>query len=160
MTLIEMLVACGLFLVFIGLSGGLIVHMLTCYREGEAVVRPLQEARNAMGLMSSTIRSAINITAPPETMLANGTNFIQCEIYTDGTRNVRFLQAGNTIVFQECFPDLTVKSQKTLVTQALRLSIRKQPRDPIVTIQLDVYSPPERQIVYQLQTLLFTRMYR
>jgi hypothetical protein len=125
------------------------------------VVRPLQEARNAMGLMSSTIRSALNITAPPETVLAVGTESIQCEIYTDQTRYVRFTRLGDgTVRFFECYPDWTTKSEKVLVQQALRLNIRKQPRDPLVLIELDVYSPPERSIVYPLQTLLFTRCYR
>lgn len=161
MTLLEMLVACGLFLVFIGLSGGLIVHMLKCFREGEAVVRPLQEARNAMGLMSSTIRSAHNISFPPETVLAVGTESISCEIYNNQTRWIRFTRLGDgTLRFFECYPDWTTKSEKVLVQQALRLNIRKQPRDPMVVIELDVYSPPERKIVYNLQTLLFTRCYR
>lgn len=162
MTLIEMLVACGLFLVFIGLSGGLIVHMLKCYREGEAIVRPLQEARNSMGLMSSTIRSSLNITAPPETALALGSDWIQCQIYTDGTRNVLFRRDPNSgwLGFYELNPDGTIKSSKVLARQTTRVNFRKQPRDPFVLIELDVMSPPERSILYPLQTLVFTRAYR
>ena len=161
MTLIEMLVACGLFVVFLGLAGGLIVEMLHSYRQGEAIVRPLQEARNAMGQMSSVIRSAINITAPPELVLAEGSQTISCEIYNDQTRWVRFTYLSDkTLRFYECYPDWSVKSEKVLVRQAQRLNIRKQPRDPIVVIELDVLSPPERQILYNLQTMLFTRVYR
>ena len=160
MTLVEMLVACALFLTFLTLAGGLVVHMFQCYRQGEAIVRPLQEARSAMGLMTSVIRSAIKINAPTSALLANGTNLIEVEIYTDATRYVRFLTPGDgTARYQELYqPGGMVKSERAMVRDCRKLNFRKLPRDPVVVIDLETSVGQNPPTPFSLQTLFYLRM--
>lgn len=159
MTLIEMLVACALFLVFITLSGGLIVHMLQCYRQGEEIVRPMQMARNAMGLMSTTIRSALKINAPTAVVLAGGSDMIEVEIYTDATRYVRFICPGDgTARYQELYaPGGSIKSERPIMKTG-RLNFRKLPNDPVVVIELSTVVGVTPPTPLDLQSLIFLRV--
>ena len=157
-TLIEMLVVCAIFFIFMMLAGSLIVDMLHSYRAGEELVRPMQQARDAMSLMCDSWRACYNITPP---QLPNN---VTLQIYSDEightARWVQFYQVDNQLMFEDyrdgpAFPT----QERVLVKGLISLDFHHMEKDVVATIDMTAHVGNATTTPLRLQSLVFMRAY-
>lgn len=173
-TLIELVATMALFLAFMSLVTSLLVGMLRAYRRGEQAVRPVQELRNATGLLASSLRSASSFREPSSAEREAGTERLvlqvrrQDESYrtlayclvdrqdASSGRPVKDLVEMEFVTQPDgTYANVIAGTPKVLLRNATRLVFMQVPEDVVMRVDLAVGMPNDAEA--SLRTLVFPR---
>jgi len=169
-TLAEVMICSVLFFLFVMIAGGLFLNVLKSYQKGEQIIRPVQNLRNTLYIINSSLKSAskiISITNLPDSELfldkveyevpdeyGNTNRFILQVTDTSGIKNLQMTKSDsqNNIIFK-----------KTLLTNLTKAVIVQQKNDIVLSVELGAMidnknnNNPIDDIKIELKSLVFMR---
>lgn len=173
-TLVELVATMALFLAFMSLVTSLLVGMLRAYRRGEEAVRPVQELRNAMGLVASSLRSASAYREPSSAEREAGADHLVLQVRGHDEsyrtlcyslverkdaatgRQVRDLVEVEFLTQPDgTYANVVAGTPKVLLRNATRLVFMQVPEDVVMRVDLAVGMPGDTEA--SLRTLVFPR---